>query len=284
MGMPSCLFCAQDNPKIVFIEFGVPYLKCRSCGHLYSSYESVDHYDGYFENQENNEGSEVYWDLAHKKMYDSFSKRYMEGRSGKILDVGAGLGFFVKFAEGAKGWSAYGVEISPGGHKFAKEKLKLENFFCGKLEDQPFEPRSFDIITMWDVIEHLKNPRPVLSKCRELLKDGGILFMHTPNGRVQLIKAKIKKTLFGEKDGMHFLEAKDHLHIYREKTLSKVLKECGFGKTQFVHLPPIQAVAGKRDFLRLFMKNIWWIKAVVLSKITFGKINYDNLFAEAGKS
>jgi 2-polyprenyl-3-methyl-5-hydroxy-6-metoxy-1,4-benzoquinol methylase len=281
MGMPSCLFCAEGNSKIVFTEFGTHYLKCKTCGHLYSSYESVEHYDGYFENQKDNEEAELFWDVAHKKMYQGFSRKYMTGKSGKILDVGAGLGFFTKFSSGIEGWQACGVEISPGGCRFAKEKLMLENFYCGKLEEAPLEPDSFDLITLWDVIEHLKNPRPVISKCRELLKDGGILFIHTPNGEAQIVKAKVKKFLFGEKEGMHFLEAKDHLHLYREETLRKLLGECGFKKAKFVHLPPIQAVAGKSDPFRLLIKNAWWIKAVVLSKLTSGKINFDNLFAEA---
>lgn len=279
--MPSCLFCKESNSRTVFTEFGTPYLKCCNCGHLYSSYESVEHYDGYFENQKDNEAAELFWDLAHKRMYSSFSKRYMAGMNGRILDVGAGLGFFVKFASAVDGWEAFGVEISPGGHRFATETLKLTNFYCGKLEDQPFEPGSFDIITLWDVIEHLKKPRPVLQKCRLLLKDGGILFMHTPNGEIQLAKAKIKKAFFGEKEGTHFLEAKDHLHLYKEKSLRRILEECGFRRTKFVHLPPIQAVAGKSGFLRLFLKNKWWFWSVAASKVTFGRLNWDNLFAEA---
>lgn len=279
--MPSCLFCKESGSRTVFTEFGIPYLKCCKCGHLYSSYESVEHYDGYFENQKDNESAELFWDLAHKRMYSSFSGRYMRGKKGRILDVGAGLGFFVKFASAVEGWEAYGVEISPGGHRFATERLKLANFYCGKLEDQPFEPGTFDIITLWDVIEHLKNPRPVLSKCRELLKDGGILFIHTPNGGIQIAKAKLKKALFGEKAGMHFLEARDHLHIYKEKTLTRILEECGFSGTRFVHLPPIQAVAGKRGLPGLMLKNNWWFWSVIVSKLTLGKLNGDNLFAEA---
>jgi len=279
--MPSCIFCPNSGAKPVFTEFGIPYLKCENCGHLFSSHESVEHYDGYFDEPGNSDEAEAFWNLAHRKMYRSFALRYMKGKSGKILDVGAGLGFFVKFAGEVEGWAASGLEISPGGHKFAKEKLGLQNYFCGKLEEQPFEPKSFDIITMWDVIEHLKNPRPVLLKCRELLKDGGLLFLHTPNGKIQLVKAKVKKAFFGEKEGMRFLEAKDHLNLYKERTLRRVLEECGFDKTKFVHLPPIQAVAGKRWWPGLVLKNSWAFTAAVLSWISLGSINMDNLFAEA---
>lgn len=279
--MPSCLFCNDSKPLTVFTEFGIPYLKCTNCGHLFSSFEGVEHYDGYFEKEEGGGEAEAFWDLAHKRMYNSFAGRYMKKGRGRILDVGAGLGFFVKFASAVEGWQAYGVEISPAGYRFATEKLKLENFYCGKLEDQPFEPESFDIITLWDVIEHLKNPRPALSMCRQLLKDGGVLFIHTPNGGIQLAKAKIKKLFFGEKEGMHFLEAKDHLHLYKEKSLRRILEECGFRRTKFVHLPPIQAVAGKSGFLRLFLKNTLWLCSLAASKLTFGRLNWDNLFAEA---
>jgi 2-polyprenyl-3-methyl-5-hydroxy-6-metoxy-1,4-benzoquinol methylase len=281
--MPACLFCKKSKTETVFTESGIEYLRCLACGHLFSSFDRDQDYDGYFEDVKDENDAESYWNLAHDKMYTSFAMDYLSEKSGRLLDVGAGLGFFVKFASKVPGWQASGVEISCGGWKFGKERLGLQNYFFGRLEEQRFEPGSFDIITMWDVIEHIKDPHPILTKCFELLKEDGILFMHTPSGELQLVKARIKKALFGEKEGGHFLEAKDHLNLYSEKTLKKVLRNCGFKKVRFAHLPPIQAIAGKRDFMRLFLKNGWWLCAVALSKATLGKANMDNLFAEAKK-
>ncbi|MCX7829905.1 MAG: class I SAM-dependent methyltransferase [Acidobacteria bacterium] len=282
--MAECLFCKIKDVKIVFREFGIDYYRCRKCGHLYSSFERDADYDGYFETIDNEDQAINYWNESHKKMYESFAKKYLKGKRGKILDVGAGLGYFVKFVENQEGWNSYGVEISKGGWRFAKEKLKVQNFFCGRLEDTDFESSSFDIITMWDVLEHLLEPRSILRKIRELLKNDGFLFLHTPNGEVQLLKSRLKKIVFGEREGIHFLEAKDHLNLYSEDTAKKLLlEECGFKSLEFVHLPPIQAVAGRSGNLRVFLKNCWWISASLLHFLTLKKINYDNLFIIAKK-
>lgn len=281
--MNQCLFCNENSTKIVFREFGVDYLRCKKCDHLFSSFERDAHYDGYFENIESEKEAFQYWDISHKKMYEAFAKRFMEKKCGNILDVGAGLGFFVKFAEEILGWDSYGVEISKEGCNFAKEKLNLNKIFCGRIEETDFEKESFDIITMWDVIEHLLEPRPVLKKCYELLKDEGFLFLHTPNGEVQLYKSRIKKIIFGEKEGIRYLEAKDHLNLYKEKTIEKLLKGCGFQEIKFFHLPPIQAIAGENDYLRVLLKNFWWISVTALYFLTLKNINLDNLFVMARK-
>jgi 2-polyprenyl-3-methyl-5-hydroxy-6-metoxy-1,4-benzoquinol methylase len=281
--MKSCLLCGENRSKVVFKEFGIPYLKCKKCGHLYSSYEREMDYDGYFEQIKDEDDANFYWDIAHKKMYESFARKYLQKREGRILDVGAGLGFFVKFASQLKGWQSYGVEISKGGYDFAKNRLKCETFFLGRIEEQNFENETFDIITMWDVIEHLPDPTSVLNKCFDLLKKDGILFLHTPSGEMQLLKSKIKKILFGEKEGMHFLEAKDHLNLYSQKGLNLILSKCGFKKIRFVHLPPIQAVAGKSNFISVLFKNGFYFFARIVAFSTFSKCNFDNLFAEAKK-
>lgn len=281
--MAECLFCKTSEKKVVFREFGIDYFRCKNCGHLFSSFERDADYDGYFENIKSEEEAIEYWNISHNKMYEAFAKKYMNGKKGKILDVGAGLGFFVKFAGEVEGWESFGVEISKGGFNFAKEKLNLKNFFCGKLEEMNFEGESFDIITMWDVVEHLLKPHSILKKCRELLKEGGFLFLHTPNGEVQLIKSKIKKLLFGEKEGKHYLEAKDHLNLFRGSSISKLIKECGFKTVEFIHLPPIQSVAGENSSFKLTVKNLWWRSSVVLYFMSLKRINIDNLFVVARK-
>lgn len=281
--MAQCLFCKTSETKVVFREFGVDYLRCKSCGHLFSSFERDANYDGYFEKIENESEAIEYWDISHKKMYSAFANKFMLGKNGKILDVGAGLGFFVKYAGEIEGWDSFGVEISKGGYRYAKEKLHLENFFCGKLEETGFEKESFDIITMWDVIEHLLEPRSILKRCYELLKKEGILFLHTPNGEIQLLKSRLKKLVWGEKKGAHYLEAKDHLNLYKEKTIKRLLKEYEFEEIKFMHFPPIQSVAGKSDKLKVFVKNLLWAGAVSLNFVTLKKVNIDNLFVIAVK-
>ena len=91
---------------------------------------------------------------------------------GRILDVGAAYGYFVKAAREA-GWQASGVELAP---EVAREAAKLANaeILAGDFLKVPLEP-GFDVITMFDVIEHVRDPLAWLVRARELLAPGGLL-------------------------------------------------------------------------------------------------------------
>ena len=97
-------------------------------------------------------------DPAHLRMYWDFGNRFMTGRSGKILDVGAGLGYFVRFAESYQDWEAFGYEICAPAVDYAKNQLGVKNMYAGRVEDSGFPLAYFDLITLWDVIEHIPNP------------------------------------------------------------------------------------------------------------------------------
>lgn len=216
-------------------------------------------------------------------MYDDFCEKFIIGKSGKLLDVGCGLGYFVKYISAFLDWDIFGYEISEPAVNYAKNNLGLKNIFCGRVEDSGFSEKYFDVIALWDVIEHIPNPKPLLSYLKNILKDDGILFIHTPNVKIQLPKAKIKKLLFGKKEGGHYLEAKDHINIYSTKTIKRLLKQAGFGNVKFIHLHPIQSVSGSKSVLKKGLKNFWFNLAKFIHFITGNKMNLDNLFIVARK-
>ena len=280
--MKQCIICGQSDYKTVFKEFEIDILKCKNCGHIFSSYEAVQNYSGYFE-KEIEEKDHFWWNEAHKRMYDDFCEKFITGKSGKLLDVGCGLGYFVKYASDFPGWEIFGYEISEPAVRFAENNLKLKNVFCGRVEESKFPAKHFDIITLWDVIEHIPDPAPLLSYLYSILKDSGILFIHTPNISVQLPKAKIKKLLFGEKEGGHYLEAKDHINIYSPRAIKETLNQAGFKEINFIHLHPIQSVSGSKSDFKKDLKNFWFNVAKFVYTLSFGKLNLDNLFVVAKK-
>ncbi len=278
--------CKSSKNKVIFEEFGIDILQCVNCGHVFSTYERRQDYEGYFGSGIINATDDFFWaDEAHRLMYDDFCRRFIvgtkEGR--RLLDVGCGLGFFVKRISNFPKWDVFGYEISPAAVDFAKNKLGLKNIFCGKVEDSNFKKQSFDIITLWDVIEHIPDSSPLLSYLHSILKNDGILFMHTPNVKVMLPMAKLTKLLFGMKRNLHYLEAKDHMNLYSVKTIRMLLQNSGFNKVAFIHLSPIQSVAGSKSKYLRFIKNLYVVFSRLLWTMTFGRINMDNLFVVAGK-
>jgi 2-polyprenyl-3-methyl-5-hydroxy-6-metoxy-1,4-benzoquinol methylase len=280
--MKQCIICGQSDYKTVFKEFDIDILKCKNCGHIFSSYKTDQDYSGYFE-KEIEEKDHFWWNKAHKKMYDDFHRRFIKNKKGTLLDVGCGLGYFVKKISSIPDWQVFGYEISKPAVNYAKNNLGLKNIFCGRVEDSGFPQKYFNIITLWDVIEHIPDPRPLLIYLKTILRDDGILFIHTPNIQVQLPKAKVKKLLFGEKEGGHYLEAKDHINICSAKTITVLLKQAGFSRVKFIHLHPIQSVSGSKSVFQKNLKNFWFNVAKFVYILSFGKLNLDNLFVVVRK-
>jgi 2-polyprenyl-3-methyl-5-hydroxy-6-metoxy-1,4-benzoquinol methylase len=278
----ACIVCGDSHSSIVFEEFGIGVLKCRACGHVYSSYEQDQHYDDYF-GERVPSGEQFWWDKAHAKMYADFCDRFIVGKAGSLLDVGCGLGFFVKTVSSFPAWQVFGCDTSKGAVEFARRELGLDNVYWGPAEECGFREDYFDIVTLWDVIEHVPDPDPLLSFLSKVLREDGFLFIHTPNIRIQLPKARMIRLIKGMNPHLHYLEAKDHINIYSMHTIKRVLRRNGYSNIQFTHLHPIQSLSGSRNPLLALMKNALFYSSKVLFSVSAGKLNFDNLFVTARK-
>lgn len=99
---------------------------------------------------------------------------------GRLLEIGAGYGYFLKLASDA-GWDSEGVEISPYCCEIARQQgCKIRQ--CA-LDNCDFSKAGYDAIVLWDVIEHFTQPDEVIARCWELLRSGGALMMRTPDAR-----------------------------------------------------------------------------------------------------
>lgn len=155
----NCYLCLSDKYREVFNENGIPIVRCENCGHTYSTYEQEEHYAGYWDEGEDFDLD--WWDLAHRPIYEQFSSTFIHKKEGRLLDVGCGLGFFVKHVrETFPGWEVKGYEMSPRAVKFAREKNGQDTVFEGMVQSSGIEKGSLDIITLWDVIEHIPRPDP----------------------------------------------------------------------------------------------------------------------------
>jgi len=94
---------------------------------------------------------------------------------GTLLDIGAGTGDFLAVAQ-KKGWNITGVEPNEDAKRLAKGK----GIFL-KLETKELEPKTFDVITMWHVLEHVPNLQEQIKEIKRLLKPGGYIIIAVPN-------------------------------------------------------------------------------------------------------
>lgn len=98
---------------------------------------------------------------------------------GRLLDIGSGLGHFLQVAQN-DGWEVDGIEPRPEAVKYCYEKFGI-NVHEGFLEDLKCRPASYDVITLWDVLEHVYDPVQFIHRCVDLLTPGGILVLAIPN-------------------------------------------------------------------------------------------------------
>jgi SAM-dependent methyltransferase len=278
----SCLICKGREHRVVFTELGIDILRCKRCGHVFSSYRADPHYAGYW-GSEVAQGAHHYWSKARARMHRDFFERFVVGRSGRLLDMGCGLGFFVKAMAPYREWEAHGCEISPAAVRYAREQLGLANVVCSPLQDAPLPQGSFDIITMWDVLDHILHPDPLLRHCHALLNEGGRLFIRTPNVTTQLVRARLMRAMRGRERNTAYIQARDHPHQYAMRSIEKLLDRNGFGELAFIHLCPIETGNGWKGALVNAGKHVGYQVLRTLAVCSGGFLNFDNLFVVARK-
>ncbi len=100
------------------------------------------------------------------------------GSGKKFLDVGCSNGELLYFMK-QQGFETFGVELNPRTARIGSENGL--NVFNGLLEEAHFEDKSFDILYLGDVIEHVRDPRSFVKECLRVLKPGGYIIISTPN-------------------------------------------------------------------------------------------------------
>ena len=114
-----------------------------------------------------------------RRAFEGLIKRHPIPASGTVLDVGCAGGAFPK-AVSDSGYSVVGVEPSKWLAEHGRNQYGLD-IRQGILSDQDFGDQTFDLVTLWDVIEHLTDPDQVIGDIRDLLNPGGLLVVNYPD-------------------------------------------------------------------------------------------------------
>lgn len=229
----SCNLCNSDSTTLFMRVCGFNIVKCKKCSLIYinprlkfNQLKSI-YNNTYFKNRAFKDfkyalyGYENY--LSEKKdIIDTFARRLRiierYKKPGKLLDIGCALGFFLELAS-KRGWKSYGIEVSKAAADYAKKNK--HSVFNGTLEEASYKKESFDAVTIFDVIEHLPNPKKTVLQIKKLLKPKGIIAVTTPN--IGSLAAKVLGSGWEE-----IKRVREHTYFFSDKTLRELLESAGF--------------------------------------------------------
>ncbi len=215
----DCPVCAGQSFSHLFTKQDEAFVRCGVCqlmlinprpdpGQVQNTYDS-DYSDHYIKKAEKKLTRCAKW---VKRVQKQFKPK------GKWLDVGCSAGFVVAAAKQA-GFNAFGVEIEKGAVRYAKTELKLENVVAGVLEDQGYPSAYFDVISLYDVIEHVPDLNKVVKELKRILAPGGVVEIRTPD----LGHWLTPKDLSSWKE----VKPSEHLYYFDASTLSRVFANHG---------------------------------------------------------
>ena len=237
-----CPFCVDPDPERLISNRDLPednvnVFRCRKCDLVFLAAENnLKQFDSEeFEYWNNEDQKKIYLDQQIQETFENEFKSHLTTlekyfpQKGSILDVGCGVGHFLAQAK-KRGWTVQGLDIAPAAKSAAKEIYGL-HVEVGFLNSAPFVSGSFDVITLWDVIEHMRQPVENLNHAHQLLKEGGILVLKTPNERGLFKQTALALyRIFGDRAAflLKYVYYLPHYFSYSEKSLNYLLKQCGF--------------------------------------------------------
>lgn len=232
----KCILCGCVNSEFLFSvkEFRLFY--CKKCQLAWTS-------PGPPEGELQKANRTLYSSADYKQMYFSqkeglsqrFTSRLREiekyKKPGKLLDIGCGFGLFLNIAK-QRGWEGVGIEICPELAEFARREYNL-TILDKSFEEANFPNNSFDVVTLWDVLEHMRHPIESLVRVHHVLKNDGLLAIQCPN--IDSFLARLGGPKWG------WLTPPDHLYHFTPKSLEETIKRAGFKLASLATWEPLEA-------------------------------------------
>ena len=248
----SCRICASNSFK-PFLRKNDYYLStCQKCGllQIVDDLSNIKFEDLYVEEffkeaydwlEKGNKGRRKEYEKFHHRMQE-IEELYPD--KGNILDIGCSYGFFLDVAR-SRGWNPVGIEIGDYAATFAKTKLDLEvhnvDITYAKLLCN-----YFDVVTMWNVIEHLNDPARVMRNINRILKKNGLVVFTTGDVLSYLRKLQGAKW-------RSFIPP-IHVTYFDNKSVTELLERTGFSVLSRSVALPRESLLKKIGLLEILKK------------------------------
>jgi 2-polyprenyl-3-methyl-5-hydroxy-6-metoxy-1,4-benzoquinol methylase len=213
----ACIICGSQNLKTLSGYTEAALCQCGNCSMVFSrKIPTLQELDNHYRNY--SYSKEVFVSPVTITRYNELLDEFEKYRKNNLLlDVGCGVGLFLKVAID-RGWQVYGTEYSDKAIEICEAKgIKMKK---GVLNAADFNGLQFDVVTSFEVIEHINNPLPEMENINALIRPGGLFYCTTPN-----FNALSRYYL---KADYNIIKYPEHLSFYTPKTLKFLCKKFGF--------------------------------------------------------
>lgn len=211
----ACPVCGGANFTQLFEKAGEPFVRCAGCRLTLINprppFQRIRAgYDAAY--------SAGYVRKAEKKLWRAqrrvrrLQREY--GLRGRWLDIGCSAGFVVKAAADA-GFEAFGVDIESDGIAYGRTQLGLGGLACGQLEEQAYPAAHFNVLSVYDVIEHVPDLNAFVHELKRLLAPGGVIDIGTPDIGHWRVPRRLER--------WHEFKPSEHLYYFDRATLGRLL-------------------------------------------------------------
>lgn len=224
----SCNLCGSGEARLEYEIDGFHIVRCSLCDLIYVAEEvrnqelAAYYSEAYYTGGQNKGYADYIGRRELRKAYFRSAmpmiKYYLAAKVPRVLDVGCATGFFLEVAR-EQGWEAQGVEVSVYAAEYARSRLGLD-VRTGTLAEVKLPPCTFDLITFWDVIEHVPDPFETLTLAHDLLRPDGLVIIST--GDISGVTARF----YGRRWAL--LAPPGHLFYFSRRTLFSMLQRTGF--------------------------------------------------------
>ncbi len=219
----TCVCCMGSNA----VDYLRGLKRCVDCGHVYADLSWTPamfrklYTEDYFKGGEyaDYEDEEAALRLNFRRRVCELTARHPDG--GRLWEIGCAYGFFLK--EAAAHFSVAGCDVAEEAVRCAREKQDVQAHCMNYLEYTAEQP--FDVVCMWDVIEHLPEPHLFLEKALNDLRSGGTLALST--GDIGSLCARLRGTRWRQ------IHPPTHVHYFTRQSMTALLERLGYTDISF---------------------------------------------------
>lgn len=268
-----CPICGPNQTSPVGVSNGLPIVTCQGCNLTYvSECPPIDNTLEFFRNEHMKDSRSIqvaYVDYRKKSLEREADRiRGLMPKGGRLLDVGAASGFFLRQFDGHRDWQVEGVEPSRVSAEYARQQFGLK-VHVGFLSEQRFRASSYDVVCSLDAFGCHRQPREDMQEFSRILKPGGLLAIEIPGHRFRMMTGSglLYRTFTGRSLR---LNAGVNFFYYTRATLKQLAAMAGL-EFKESH-PESMPTSGNR--LTQLARNAFDRVSGALYRATHGRLNF----------